>query len=139
MGAAEKLDPDTLEQSFAEISPRSVELAAAFYHHLFALHPELFPLFARTNMAAQLDKLVAMLTLVVQNLRRPEVLAAEVSALGRRHLAYKVRIDHYPLVKAALVTTLAEMHGAGWTERRQIAWSDAYDFLEKLMLEAYEQ
>lgn len=128
------LDAETLEKSFAEIAPRGVAFASAFYHRLFQAHPELFPLFAKTNMAAQLDKLVATLGLVVANLRRPDVLASEVRALGRRHGGYGVVPAQYPMVKAALLETLAEFHGDGWTETRRVAWGQAYDLIASLMI-----
>ena len=41
---------ELLEKTFESIKPRADEFAASFYENLFAAHPELKPLFARTDM-----------------------------------------------------------------------------------------
>ena len=82
------LNVELLEQSFERIKPRAEEFVASFYENLFAAHPEVKPMFAETNMAKQRKHLLAALVLVVENLRKPEVLGDALKSLGAKHVGY---------------------------------------------------
>lgn len=130
------LNVDLLEASFNALAPRADELADTFYEMLLGRNPELRPLFARSDMAEQKKKLIASLALVVANLRRPETLNQAVSALGARHNDYNVREEHYPLVGAALLESLAAIAGPAWNDELQQAWAQAYQVISGIMITA---
>ncbi|MEH2045751.1 hypothetical protein [Nostoc sp.] len=60
------LNVELLEQSFEKVKPRADEFAASFYDNLFQAHPEMKPLFAKTDMKNQEKKLLSSLVLVVE-------------------------------------------------------------------------
>lgn len=85
------LKVELLEQSFALVKPQAEQFAASFYENLFAANPRLKPLFATVDMEKQQQKLLSTLVLVVQSLRKPEVLQGVLKDLGARHIAYGLR------------------------------------------------
>jgi hemoglobin-like flavoprotein len=79
-----------LETSFQTIAPRGEAFVTSFYERLFTRFPETRAFFASTNMKEQRKKLLGALALVIQNLRKPEVLTGALHGLGQRHVAYGV-------------------------------------------------
>ncbi|HAT15377.1 MAG TPA: hypothetical protein DCS91_18995 [Microcoleaceae bacterium UBA11344] len=92
------LNVELLEQNFQKIKPHAGEFAASFYENLFAAHPQVQPLLAQTNMEKQRKLLLASLVLVVENLRKPEVLEKALKNLGAKHVGYGTIPEHYPAV-----------------------------------------
>ena len=89
-------------------------------------------------MQEQKKKLLGALALVIQNLRKPDVLAAALKGLGQRHEAYGVRPEHYPIVGAVLLKTFAVFLGERWTPELRDAWAEAYQAVCTLMLAGTE-
>ena len=125
-----------LENSFGLLAPRAEELAERFYGLMFRTHPEVRSLFPE-DMTDQKKKIVASLVLVVQNLRKPENLREPLLEMGRRHIGYQVKPEHYPVVRDVLVETMSEMAGEHWSEQLTIDWRGALDFVASVMLEAH--
>ena len=71
--------------------------------------------------------------MVVQGLDHLEGLVPTLADLGRRHAQYGVMDGHYDTVGAALLWTLEQGLGSGWTPEVKAAWSDAYTLLTHLM------
>lgn len=128
------LNVELLEQSFAAVAPRGDELVETFYRHLFADYPEVKPLFEGTEPSEQQKKLLASLKLVVDNLRKPDVLVSALENLGGRHLEYGAEEAHYPAVGATLLKSLAEIAGELWSPELNQAWADAYGAISEHML-----
>src|SRR4028118_1702699 len=128
------LNVELLEQSFEKIKPRADEFAASFYERLFTAHPELKPLFAKTDMEKQQRKLISALVLVVENLRSPEALGPVLNALGGRHIGYGVIPKYYRPVGEALLMTFEEYLQEDWTPEVKLGWTDAYRAITALML-----
>jgi hemoglobin-like flavoprotein len=126
---------DLLETSFQEIAPQGEAFVAAFYERLFADYPQTKAFFAATDMKEQQKKLLGALALVIQHLRKPDALAPALNGLGKRHAAYGVRPEHYPLVGAVLLDTFAACLGERWTPARRDAWTQAYQAICALMLQ----
>lgn len=132
-----QLQVEILEESFAALAPRGEELAARFYAELFRRKPGLRSLFAGVEPEAQQRKLLAALSLVIQNLRKPAVLKKILAELGARHRGYGAQPNHYPLVTQTLLDVMAEMAGALWTPQVQAAWVDAMQIVADAMLKVY--
>jgi len=117
------------------VLPIADTAAALFYARLFELDPALRPMF-RGDMHEQGRKLMAMLKMVVNGLTRLEALVPAIEALGRRHVGYGVRDEHYAVVGSALLWTLGQGLGESFTPETEAAWSTAYTILATVMQDA---
>jgi hemoglobin-like flavoprotein len=126
-----------VQSSFAQVLPIADTAAALFYSHLFEVDPSLKPLFTGA-MPEQGRKLMTMIRVVVNGLDRLDQLVPAVQALGRRHAAYRVEARHYDTVGAALLWTLSQGLGAGFTSETAAAWATAYTLLAETMKAAVE-
>jgi hemoglobin-like flavoprotein len=126
---------DLVQKSWRQVLPISDTAAWLFYKELFRLDPELKALF-RGDMKEQGRKLMAMISVAVQGLARPETLVAAVQDLGRRHARYGVRPQHYDTVAAALLWTLGHGLGQAFTPEVKAAWVETYGVLAKTMKKA---
>jgi hemoglobin-like flavoprotein len=116
---------------------RKVELIAEvagtlLYDRLFALDPTVQELF-KTDMAEQKLKLLRMIGASVYGLSNPDVLLPIVEFLGRKHLRFGVRDDHYETVGEALLWTLKQGLGADFTAESEAAWIKLYGLLADTM------
>ncbi|NJM09227.1 hemin receptor [Candidatus Gracilibacteria bacterium] len=129
-----------IRRSFAQIEPIAPLAAGLFYGQLFALAPEIRPLFryepGSPGMAQQGSKLMQMLGVAVAHLDRLDEVTPALEALARRHVAYGVEPAHYDLVGAALLWTLAQGLGDDYTPQVAAAWAALYDTLAAVMLRA---
>ncbi len=128
------LNIELLEESFDAVAPQGNELVETFYRHLFSDFPQVKPLFEQVEMTEQKKKLLASIKLVVENLRRPEVLGPALEELGARHVAYGAEEAHYPAVGQTLLKSLSEIAGDAWTDEYQEAWAEAYGEISQIML-----
>jgi hemoglobin-like flavoprotein len=129
------LDLDALETSFDLVAPRGDELMDTFYSRLFATAPAVRPLFAGTDMRRQKSMLLGALVLLRKSLRDLGAVVPKLRELGRRHVAYGARPEHYPLVGAVLIASMAEVAGEAWRPEYERAWSDAVTVVAGAMLE----
>ena len=129
------LQIELLETSFQAIAPRGNAFVTAFYERLFTHSPQTRAFFASTDMKEQRKKLLGALVLVIQNLRKPEVLTSALKGLGQRHVKYGVQPEHYPIVGAILLDTFADFLGEHWTPAHHDAWAEAYEVVCTIMLE----
>jgi len=106
-----------------------------FYDRLFVLDPKLRALF-KGDMREQGRKLMTLLKMAVNGLRNLERLVPSVEALGRRHVAYGVKDADYAVVGSALLWTLKEGLGAGFTSEVEAAWAAVYETLSTVMQKA---
>ena len=132
------MDIALIRASFALVAPRVDELVARFYERLFAEHPAVRPLF-KGNSKKQQRSLVAALKLAVGALDQPEKLRAALAELGRRHVAYGARPEHYEIVRTTLLATMAAMLGDEFTPAVEQAWHEALGGIATLMIEGAEE
>ncbi|MFG6098975.1 globin family protein [Leptothoe sp. ISB3NOV94-8A] len=135
------LNVELLEQSFALVAPKADDLVSTFYEHLFTDYPDARPLFEHTDMVKQKQMLKGGLVMVVENLRKPDVLSKALKGLGARHVKYGALPAHYPSVGNSLLKTLEQYAGDAWTSDVKDAWVGAYGAITELMLEGadYDQ
>jgi len=125
-----------IKASWTAVEPIADTAAELFYGRLFELDPALKRLFRRTDMAAQRKVLMQTLTVVVKSLDRLDQIVPAVQALGRRHAGYGVRAEHYETVGAALLWTLEQGLGDGFSPAVRDAWAQAYGTLASVMIDA---
>jgi hemoglobin-like flavoprotein len=124
-----------IQQSWAEVVPITDTAAGLFYQRLFALDPEVRPLF-KGDMREQGQKLMKMLGLVVNSLGRLDELVPAAQDMARRHVGYGVKPAHYDTVGAALLWTLEQGLGSKFTDEVKAAWASAYGVLSQVMKDA---
>lgn len=124
-----------IRSSWRELGPQAPAFAVRFYATLFTLDPALKPLF-KGDMARQRLQLVGMLGSAIKLLDEPDSLLPALRSLGRRHGGNGVQDAHYAVVGRALLDTLAQMLGDGFTPAVRAAWTRTYGFIAQVMVEA---
>lgn len=110
-------------------------VAASFYGRLFELDPSLRSMFPPT-LVDQGRKLMQILGAAVSMLDRPESLIPVLESLGKRHVNYGVRDEHYDTVGDALLWTLERGLGPLFTPEVHAAWASLYELVATNMKNA---
>ena len=126
---------DLVQQSFKLIEPIIDDAAILFYARLFEIDPSLQHMFHRPRRD-QARLLAQTLTVVVKGIDRPAQLRGAVEALGRRHVGYGVRDEHYEAVGKALLWTFETTLKDAFTFEVREAWVAAYSWLAFTMQRA---
>jgi hemoglobin-like flavoprotein len=121
-----------LRHSFIRIESQGTIVAIVFYRTLFTLDPSLRSMF-HTSLELQARKLMDSLSHTVATLEAPQTLVPVLEGLGRRHVTYGVREEHYQTVISALLKTFAETLGAEFTPELSDAWRQALNFVAAAM------
>jgi hemoglobin-like flavoprotein len=132
------LNVELLESSFAQIKERETEFSAYFYSNLFADYPIVKPLFTNSDMVEQQKKLFKSLVLVVDSLRKSDILTGALKGLGTRRVKYGVLPEHYPMVGSTLLKVFAICLEEAWTPNVEQAWIEAYGVVAQVMLDGAE-
>jgi methyl-accepting chemotaxis protein len=127
------LDLESLETSFDLIAPRGDELMDEFYSRLFAAAPAVRPLFP-DDLKKQKTMLLATLVLLRKALRNLDGIAPKLRELGARHVDYGARPEHYPVVGATLIASMAAVAGPAWKPEYERAWNAAFELVAAAML-----
>jgi adenylate cyclase len=98
-----------------------------FYHHFFALHPHVRPLFREGAFPKQHELFLNQLAWSVRELRHIPVLVRNLAELGERHRHYGVQRQHFGQAGAALFAALEETLGAEFDDQMRTAWSDVFE------------
>ena len=123
-----------VKNSWTMVTPMAQQAGELFYGKLFELDPSLEPMF-KNERSEQVRKLMASLNIVVMSLDRLESILPNVQELGRRHVDYGVKDEHYDTVGAALLWTLEQGLGDAFTPDVKEAWTCAYGSLAGVMKE----
>lgn len=125
-----------VQESWTQVQPIAEVAATLFYDRLFALAPALRPLFPAKSLGEQKKKLMQTLTIAVRGLDRLDELVPALESLGRRHAGYGVEDAHYDTVGQALLWTLRQGLGAGFTPAVRDAWAETYGLVASVMQRA---
>jgi|SRR5690606_35639679 hemoglobin-like flavoprotein len=124
-----------LVQSSFQVLVENVDVAAqTFYDHLFALDPSLKSMF-HEDSRVQGRKLMRMFLMLVNELHNPDNLIPQLSDLGKRHVNYGVKLEHYPIVGMALLQTVEQALGDDFTPDMAAAWQTTYEHLKQIVIE----
>jgi hemoglobin-like flavoprotein len=121
--------------SFAKVAPISSQAADLFYGRLFEIAPQVRPLF-KGDIKAQGQKLMSTIALAVSSLDKLPELVPVVQDLGRRHVGYGVKDEHYDSVGEALLWALDKGLGPDFTPEVKAAWTAVYLILADTMKSA---
>jgi methyl-accepting chemotaxis protein len=121
-----------VQDSWARIVPIADVAGRLFYTNLFDADPSLKVLF-KGDIDAQSAKLTTMITAAVSKLDALDELVPILQSLGTRHAAYGVKPEHYQIVGAALLKTLEQGLGKGFTQETKQAWTAVYGVIADVM------
>jgi hemoglobin-like flavoprotein len=121
-----------VQRTFSLVMPIKEKAAELFYSRLFTLDPSLKPLF-KGDMTDQGRKLMAAIATVVMGLTELPKIVPIAQDMGRRHVGYGVKDNHYDTVAAALLWTLELGLGKEFTPEVRDAWTGAYTTLASVM------
>ena len=127
-----------VQSTWSQVLPIADTAATLFYGRLFELDPALRPLF-KPDLASQKKNLMQTLGFAVGSLNHPEALIPAVKQLGKRHAGYQVKDEHYATVASALLWTLEQGLGAGFTPEVKAAWTTVYMTLADTMKQAAKE
>jgi hemoglobin-like flavoprotein len=127
------LNPQILRSSFDLVLEAAPDLTHRFYENLFAMYPQLAPMFSPTRRRSQEKMLADALTAVLDHLEDAPWLTSTLKGLGAKHVGYGVTDEMYGFVGAALLKTLADIAGAAFTDEVRAQWSEAFGVIAGLM------
>lgn len=133
-----KADAELCQQSFELLTSDPDVFSRDFYNLVFLRAPNLRSLFPE-DMFAQGRKLYELLNLTMGMLASPPQLVPSLQALGKGHAAKGVLPEHYPIIVEALVDTLGDHLGEGWTKAFQQAWRNLLSFVAQNMIDGAMQ
>jgi hemoglobin-like flavoprotein len=124
-----------VQDSFAKVAPIADKAADIFYDRLFEIAPQVRPMFP-AEMSNQKEKLMQTLGVAVSNLHQVETILPTVQELGRKHVGYGVKDEHYDIVGSALLYTLEKGLGDDFTPEVKDAWTETFTIVAGVMKEA---
>lgn len=122
-----------VREGFDLIAPNAEAVGLAFYTKLFELDPSLRGMFAQ-DLRPQAGHLMTALTMVVRALHDLTPVLPRIQMLGRKHIGYGVRSEHFDTVGAAFLATLQAGLGDAFTDEARAAWVEAYRALASAMI-----
>jgi nitric oxide dioxygenase len=126
---------DLVQTSFRSVLLISDSTAQLFYARLFALHPQLKPLF-KSDPREQGKKFMYTLGAAVAYAWQMQSVVPALEALAQRHVGYGVQPSHYQAVGEALMWSLSQGLGDAFTDEVRAAWSTLYREITQVMQKA---
>ncbi|TNF36754.1 MAG: hemin receptor [Gammaproteobacteria bacterium] len=125
-------DIKLVKDSWAMVVPISETAAELFYDKLFELDPSVKAMF-KGDMKEQGRKLMAILNTAVTSLDKLDTIVPAIQAMGKRHVDYGVKDEHYDTVGEALIWTLGAGLKDAFTEETKAAWVGIYTLVADTM------
>lgn len=120
----EARDIEEMRSSFTRIYARKAELAERFYVHLFALLPEVEPLFG-DDFSKQKEMFASMLTYCLKGVANNQSLIHTADTLARTHARYHLGSRETALAGQAVMAALEDVLGSDLTPEQSAVWERA--------------
>lgn len=104
-----------------------------FYDRLFKRNPSFRALF-RDDISGQGMKFFSTLSIVVDALTIPSVLADETAELAEFHAAIQIKPEYYAPLGDALFDTMHDILGRDYTTELDAAWREAFAMIAARMM-----
>jgi nitric oxide dioxygenase len=131
-------EKELIRITFARIEPMADFVAKTFYRRLFDTAPDIRFLFDPYTMDTQRRKFMQTLEVAVDAVNDLEEILPRLHALGKRHISYGVREEHYGIVGSALIWTLRRTLVEAFPPHVESAWTKLYVTLAEAAMTAYE-
>jgi len=79
-------------------------------------------LYESEQLKRHYNKLLSVLENVIDSLGDPKNIGKEMKELGRRHVGYRVKIDHYNVIGKAILKTVETFMGREFTSPIKHSW-----------------
>jgi hemoglobin-like flavoprotein len=123
-----------VQGSFADLGPRTGDLAARFYRLLFEADPSLRSMFS-ADPRVQESVFASELAVVVRSILRFDEFVARARELGARHVGYGVTYAHYEIAGGVLLVALEETLGPAFTQEVRDAWRHGFHLVAETMMQ----
>src|SRR5262249_1709203 len=123
-----------IRQSFDSAAEFQIAFTKLFYGRLFELQPTLRPLF-KISIEEQSKKLLDTLRAIVDGVDRIDQLRPNLQQLGRKHVTYGVKPEHYEVLRSALLWTFAQALGVEFDGETRAAWDKVLRLVSAIMLD----
>lgn len=112
-----------------------VAITTRMYERLF-VDPEIKAMFdqAAQTSGEQPRRLAAAIVAFAQNVDNLPTLAGAVERMASRHVATRVKPEHYPIVAEALLPAIRDVLGEAATDEVLAAWAEAYGVLADVLI-----
>jgi len=124
MGLTDK-QTGLIRVSFAKAMEAHNPWETKFYDRFFRRAPHLAPLF-RDDIAGQEMQFMTTLKVIVDNLGQEGALKPRYVELGHEHALIGIKPEDYTLMEDALMDTLGDLLGTGFTPQTEKAWRLLY-------------
>ncbi len=128
------LNVELLRSSFKAVSHKADRLVEKFYELLFDRYPSVRPLFENARMEEQRKMLLRSIALIVRKVDDTNYIVPYLQGLGKTHVAYGTKPEHYDAVGECLIVALADTAGSLWTKEMEETWLAAYGVIKENML-----
>ncbi len=140
MTGQDQLTPEEIEilrKTWCTVG-KSVEMAIDFYNRLFYLYPALRPLF-KEAIRLQARKFTAHISYLIKNIDNWNIIQVDIEELGKRHVTYEVKPQHYDFVKEALFYSMKIHLNQDWNEDVESAWIKFYKMVADQMMQFHHK
>lgn len=121
-----------VQHSFIKVAPGTVTSAGVFYRKLFELAPSLAVLFTQ-DLQKQSEMLMKVLAMAVNSLYDLQSITVALEALGKRHVDYGVKDEHYAYVEQALIWMLEDVLQDEFNDELREAWQAVFKTISDIM------
>ncbi|CRX39354.1 NO-inducible flavohemoprotein [Estrella lausannensis] len=128
---------DLVKSTAPILKERGEALTRHFYKRMFLHNPEVIPLFnsAHQRSGTQQKALADAICAYAANIDNLEVLGGAVELIAQKHSSLQIKPEHYPIVGENLLSSIREVLGEMASDEVIRAWSEAYGFLAKILIE----
>ena len=132
------LSPETMaivKLTAPALQQHGVAITTRMYERLF-VDPEIKALFDQAAQASgeQPKRLAGAILAFAQNVDKLQVLEPALRRISARHVATKIKPEHYPAVAEALIPAIKDVLGDAATDDILQAWGEAYWFLADILV-----
>jgi len=127
-----------VRESFESLEEYSDTVVRLFYGRLFEIAPQVRGLF-RIDIREQSRKLQDMLTSIVAALDRFDEFQPVLADLGRRHVTYGAKPEHYDALRVALLWAFGHALNSAFDRPTKAAWDQLLRNVSNAMLQGAAQ
>lgn len=125
---------EMVQQSFHEILVDGESFIKQFYIAMFEMYPETKAYFASSEMPVLRKKILQSLTMIIDNLNRPNHLKEQLGDLGQMHADdHNIRLQDYAKMRQALIKVMEKSLPETWNPVVEAAWVSAFADVTFLM------
>ncbi len=132
------MSPETIaivKSTAPALQEHGLVITKRMYERLF-VDPEIKKLFDQAAQASgeQPKRLAAAILAFAQNVDKLDVLKSAIARIAKRHVATRVKSEHYPSVANALLPAIKDVLGDAASDEVLKAWGEAYWFLADVLI-----